>query len=145
MVALGVQKQADLYLPCSTRVHTYGNRDRRYKVPLFNGYVFGRMPEDHVAWYRSNNNVANVIPVVSEAKLLEPLRAIATALDSGMEMEVLPPLTPGTQVLLTAGPLKGLETEVHEISGTNKVIIQLEMIQKIVAIEVEVTHLKRID
>ena len=144
VVALSPLKQAEFYLPCTKRAHEYGSRKRLYEVPLFTGYVFGRMPEDHVPWYRGNQYVANVIPVMHEEKLLSPLRTIATALDSGLELDVLPDMVPGSRVKITAGPLKGLETEIHDLSGQNKVIIQLEMIQKSVAIEIEISHLKRL-
>jgi transcription antitermination factor NusG len=142
VAALPMLKEAEIYLPCTQRVHNYGKRERRYEVPLFTGYVFGRMPLEHIGWYRNNSNVANVIDVVNEQKLLEPLRAIATSLEAGLELDVLPHLGPGTRVLITGGSLKGLETEVQEVSGTNKVIIQLELIQKSVAVEVDVQYLK---
>lgn len=145
VMSLPALKEAQLYLPCTMRAHTYGNRkERRFEVPLFTGYVFGKMPREHVPWYRNNANVANLIPVIHEEKFLAPLRALATALDAGLELEVFPTLKPGTRVKITAGPLKGLETEIHELSGTNRVIIQLELIQKSVAVEVEVQYLKRI-
>jgi len=144
VVALAPLKEAEFFLPCTTRVHEYGNRKRTYELPLFVGYVFGKMPKEHISWYRGNQYVANMIPVVHEEKFLAPLRTIASALASGLEMEVLPDMTPGAKVQITAGPLKGLETEIHEVAGDHKVIIQLEMIQKSVSIEVEVSHLKRI-
>jgi len=145
VLALAALKAADLYLPCTPRVHNYGNRERRYEVPLFTGYVFGRMPREHLSWYRGNAQVAHVIEVVDEARLLTPLRAVAEALASGLQLDVLPPLGPGSRVRVTGGPMKGLEAEVHERSGNDKVVIQLEMIQKAVAVEMDVQYLKRID
>ena len=145
VAALHALKQAEIYLPCTPRVHNYANRVRRYEVPLFTGYVFGRLPGDHVAWYRNNQHVANVIEVVDEEKLLRPLRAIAASLAAGLELEVMPPLGPGTTVLVTGGPLKGLETEVLEIADTNKVLIRLEMIQKVVGVEIEASCLRRLE
>lgn len=144
VLALSALKQAEFYLPSTQRAHEYGSRKRIYDVPLFTGYVFGRMPDEAISWYRGNQYVANIIPVVDEEKLLTPLRAIATALDSGLELDVLPDMIPGSRVKIIAGPLKGLETEIYELSGQNTVVIQLEMIQKSVAIEIELSHLKRL-
>jgi transcription antitermination factor NusG len=145
VVSLTAIKEAECYLPCTTRVHTYGKRERKHEVPLFPGYVFGRMPSEHIPWYRANENVANVIPVLDEKKLLAPLQSIAASLEAGLELEVTAPLGPGTRVKVTAGPLKGLETEVHSISGSNRVVLELEMIQKIVTVEIDAAYLKRID
>lgn len=142
VAALPAQKEAALYLPTIPRVHNYGNRERTYDVPLFPGYVFGKMPIEHVSWYRSHHSVANVIEVVDEEKLLRPLRSVAEALEAGMEVEVLPPMGPGTRVQVTGGKLKGLEAEVQEVSGSKRVTLRLEMIQKTVAIEIDVQYLK---
>lgn len=142
--ALAPQKQAVFYLPCTRRAHQYGNRKRIYEVPLFTGYVFGKMPDEHLSWYRSNRYVANIIPVVDEEKLLTPLRAIATALSSGLDLEVHSDIRPGTRIRITAGPLKGLETEVQQIAGEDKVILHLEMIQKTVAVEIPLSDVKPI-
>ena len=145
VVGLGAIKEAEFYLPSTSRVHTYGTRERTYDLPLFPGYVFARMPANHIVWYRNNAHVANVIEVLDEEKFLAPLRSIAASLEAGLEVEVVAPIGPGTRVQVTGGPLKGLETDVHSLAGKNRIVLELEMIQKIVTVEVDVSYLKRID
>lgn len=141
---LSALQPSTLYLPSINRVHTYGSRVRSYQVPLFPGYVFGCMPTESLSWYRSNRYVANLIEVVDEKALLTPLKSVALSLAAGMHVDMVAPMGPGTRVQVTGGPLKGLEADVHQIDGTNKVVLEVELIQKMVTIDVDVTYLKRI-
>jgi transcription antitermination factor NusG len=123
-------------------MHNYGGRHREYDIPMFTGYVFGRIFKEDRPWYRQNPNVANIIEVIHEKTFLPPLRAIAEALRSGLDLEVYPDLKPGRKVLITGGPMKGVEAEVLELKGHNKVVLHLELIQQSVAMEIDLAYLK---
>lgn len=136
------QKPAHIFLPCLKRVHNYGGRHREYDIPMFTGYVFGRILREDKQWYRQNPNVANIIEVIHEKTFLPPLRAIAEALQGGLDLEVYPNLQPGRKVLIIGGPMKGVEAEVIELKGRNKVVIHLELIQQSVAMEIDLAYIK---
>lgn len=136
------QRPAEIFLPTLERVHNYGGRKRVNQIPMFPGYVFGMIRSEDLRWFRQNANVANILTVVDEAHFLEPLRAVALALQAGMSMEVFPELEPGRAVQITGGPMKGLEAEVAEVRGKNTVFIRLEMIQQTVAMEIDLAYLK---
>lgn len=136
------QKPAKIFLPCIERVHTYGARKRVNLVPMFTGYVFGMIQREDTRWFRQNANVANIIEVLHEESFLPPLRAIAKALKEGRNLDVYPEMAPGKKVMITGGPMKGLEAEVIEIKGVKNVLLRLEMIQQTVAMEIEVAYLK---
>lgn len=142
VLVLRAQRPADMFLPCLERVHNYGARERRYEVPMFTGYVFAKIMREDQRWFRQNHNVANVIEVENEDRLLEPLRAIATALSAGTPMEVLPTLRPGQRIRVTGGSMKGLETDIVEINGENRIVIHVEMIQQSVALEIDPAYVK---
>jgi transcription antitermination factor NusG len=144
VVALQALHPADMFLPCVKRAHNYGARVRTYEIPMFTGYVFAKLRDEDKSWYRQNHQVANLIEITDERKLLEPLRAIATALEAGAEMEVLPFLKPGQRIRVTGGSLKGLETEIIEIRGEKRIVIQVEMIQQSVALEMDPAYIKAI-
>jgi len=141
---LNRQRPAHIFLPCVERVHNYGGRHRAYLIPMFTGYVFARIRREDKVWFRQNQNVANVIEVLNEDRFLSPLRAIAEALREGLDLEVLPALQPGSKVLVTGGPLKGLEAEIIELKGARRVVLHLELIQKSVAMEIDVSYLKAV-
>lgn len=135
-------RDCQTFLPCIERVHNYGNRQREFSVPMFTGYLFACVRSEDLVWFRQNPHVANLIEVVGEAQFLEPLRAVADALEGGVPVEVLPYLQPGNPVRITGGPMKGLEAVVAEVKGDNKVVLQFEMIQQSVAMEIPVAYLK---
>lgn len=136
------QRPAKIFLPCLERIHNYGARKRVNLVPMFTGYVFGMIKREDRRWFLQNPNVANILEVLDEEKFLTPLRAIAEALQAGMNLEVFPEMKPGRKVLITGGPMKGLEAEILEIKGVKNVLLRLEMIQQTVAMEIEVSYLK---
>jgi transcription antitermination factor NusG len=136
------QRPAFMFLPCLERVHNYGPRTRRYEVPMFTGYVFARIRQADKGWYRQNAYVANLIEVVNETRFLEPLRAIAMALTAGTPMEVMPYLQAGQRIRVTGGSLKGLETEIIEVRGENRIVIQVEMIQQSVLLEIDPAYIQ---
>lgn len=143
--ALRRLKPARIFLPTLERVHNYGNRVRVNHIPMFPGYVFAMIQTVDKPWFRQNNQVANLLEVPDEAKFLRPLRAVAEAMRSGMELEVLPFVKPGQKVRITGGPMKGLEAEITEVRGKNKVVLRLELIQQSVALEIAVSYLKAVE
>lgn len=140
--ALCRSKGVPAFLPCITRKHQYGARERAYEVPMFSGYLFARVPLHQQQWFRQNHYVANMLPVTDEAGFLQVLRGIHRALGEGLDLEVLPFLKPGTPVVVTAGPMKGLEAEIAEVEGRNRVVLRLEMLQKTVLLPTEAEYLK---
>lgn len=136
------QRPAHIFLPCLERIHNYGARKRVNQIPMFTGYVFGMIQKEERRWFMQNANVANILEVVDEKHFLIPLRAIATALEEGMNLEVFPDFTPGRKVQITGGPMKGLEAEVKEIKGKSTVLLRLDMIQQTVAMEIDMAYLK---
>lgn len=143
--ALSRQRPARMYLPCVSRVHTYGGRIRTHQVPLFRGYVFGLIHREDRPWFRSNHYVANLLEVVDEGKLLDTLRAVDQALRAEMNVEVLPFLAVGRRVRVVGGPLKGLEAMIADIQGRSQVILALDLIQQTVSMAVDAAFLQPVD
>ncbi|MFH1026857.1 MAG: transcription termination/antitermination NusG family protein [Pseudomonadota bacterium] len=131
----------DFYLPLRRKKHRYGARERVFWSPLFPGYVFCVVTVDQRMTFRQNRHVANLLEVLDQAKLVEQLRQIRQALETGDLLEVLPYLEVGKRVLVTGGPLKGAEGYVQRIKGKDRVIINVDMIRQSVAVEVDNTWL----
>lgn len=133
---------AFLYVPTLRRAHNYGRRVREYDVPLFHGYVFAKIQREHRAWFRNNPYVANLLEVTREREFLLTLQSLAEALTAGLEMEVLPYLKAGKKIIVTGGPMKGLEAVIAEVKGGSRVLLHLELIQKTVAMEIDTAYIK---
>lgn len=132
------------YTPLETRIHRYGNRERENTVPVFSGYVFCAHPEERSAWIQQNQYVANRLPVENAATLLDQLRHIDHALREGQAAEVYNYVVQGQTVRIRSGRLKGVEGVVTELKPGSKVVLNLEMIQKSVAMEVDINLLEPI-
>jgi len=139
---MGRMKEAKSFLPTLRRVHNYGARVRNFDVPMFTGYLFSMIRSEDKSWFRQNPYVANLMEVAREESLLGPLRAIASSLAAGQELEVLDYLQAGKPVRITGGPMKGLEAVIAEVKGQNKVLLNLELIQQSVIMEIDSAYLK---
>ncbi len=126
-----------IFLPLRCKEHRYGGRVRVFWSPLFAGYVFGCFPEKHRYKLKQDHHVANVLPVVDQATLVDQLQQIRQAVACGEMLEVMPGVKTGTRVRITAGPFKGVEGIVEKVEGKTRVIVGIEMIQQAVAIGVE--------
>lgn len=145
LVRHSLQREACMYLPTIPRVHNYGARVREYEIPLFNGYVFGRIAREDLPWFRGNPYVANLLPVPNETELLTALRDVAAALRAEVPVDVLPFLQPGRMVRVIGGPMKGMEAEIAEVKGRQQVILRLELIQQTVAMQIDAAYLQAAD
>jgi len=129
------------YLPLRKRLHKYGARERTFYSPLFPGYVFCLSLPDAAANITQNRYVANHLDVLDQEGLVRQLRQIQKALEIGHDIEVMPCIQEGKVVSVVSGPLKGLEGVVCRIKGKTKVVINVEMIDRAIAVEVEAAML----
>jgi len=129
------------YLPLREAVHTYGRRKRSFRLPLFPGYVFFTADDGGAASVRQNRYAAGVLQVTDQRVLVEQLRQIRQALESGDAVEVMPYLHQGRRVRVTGGPFRGLEGLVSRVRGKCRVIINVDIIQQAVALEIDSTLL----
>lgn len=130
------------YLPLRRKTHRYGGRIRTFELPLFPGYAFCVATSEQKRLLRQNRNVANVLDVIDQQKLLEQLTQIHRALSVGDNVvEVMSYLETGRWVRVTAGPFRGLEGIVIRVQGKTKVVLNVDMIRQSVAVEVDSAYL----
>ncbi len=126
------------YLPCRKSIHMYGARRREFMNPLFPGYLFCLAPDDRLGFIKQNQYVANLLPVFNQAELICFMNQLRQALLVGEELDVLPFIQKGKRVRVVSGPYKGIESEVIELRGQSVVVLQIEILQKSVALPVDV-------
>jgi transcriptional antiterminator RfaH len=125
------------YLPLRRRLHRYGGRERVFFSPLFPGYAFCLADQQQRLTLKQNRHVANVLTVVEQEKLIAQLRQIRRALELGDAAEVLPYLQEGKPVRVKGGTFKGLEGVVVRVKGKTRVVLNVDMINRSMAVEVE--------
>ncbi len=129
------------YLPCRKKIHRYGARCREFLNPMFPGYLFALVPDDRFGFVKQNQYVANLLPVFNQQELIVFMNQLRQALRVGDELDVLPFIRKGSRVRVVSGPYKGIESEVIELRGQSVVVLQIEILQKSVALPVDVSCL----
>jgi transcription antitermination factor NusG len=127
-------------LPLYRSRRRWSDRIKEVTLPLFPGYVFSRFS------YRSRVRVLRVPGVRSVVSAgLKPapipareIEAIGAMARSGLPVKPWPFLKVGQRVVMTAGPLRGLEGILVEFRKTWHVIVSVELLQRSVAAEVDI-------
>ncbi len=135
---------AETTLPVFRSVKKYRGKTLVFEKPLFPGYVFLRMPVSLRLPVQQNDQVANLLNVPDQDEFKEQLEGILLALDSDYEIRLLPALTPGTQVRIKSGPLRGLEAYVENRRGLVEVQLRLEFIGQGAAVRMDADMLEPI-
>jgi len=132
-------KGLETYLPLYRSRRRWSDRVKTIDLPLFSQYVFSQFPlEDRVRVLQT----ASVLSIVSfagapcpvEPSQLEALRAIV---GSGLSYSPWPFLHAGQRVQICGGPLRGLEGILVREKSDLRVVVNLELLQRAVAVEVE--------
>lgn len=115
------------------------DRVRTVEMPLFPGYIFGRFqPADRAQIQRG----AGVVGIVGAGGVDHPItnaemESILALLHSGEEVFRTPFLHVGTRVRVCTGPLAGVVGILQQIKTGYRVVISIEMLQRAVAVEVD--------
>ncbi len=125
------------YLPLVNKTHRYGKRVRAYSSPVFAGYVFVYSDISSLAHLRQHQRVANVLDVRDQMTLVTQLEHIKTALDLDQAFELMPHLSVGMKAIVQAGPLKGIEGFVVQLKNKTRIVLNIDLIQRAMAIEID--------
>lgn len=132
-------KGLESYLPLYRSRRRWSDRVKTIDLPLFSHYVFSQFDlSDRVRVLQT----ASVLSIVSfggapcpvATSQLEALRAIV---GSGLPYSPWPFLQAGQRVEICGGPLKGVEGILAREKSECRVVVNMEMLQRAVAVEVE--------
>ena len=126
-------------LPLYHSRRRWSDRYKEVRLPLFPGYVFCRFS------YRSRVRVLRIPGVRSIVTVgqdpapipASEIDAIEAMVRSGLPVQPWPFLKTGRKVLITSGPLRGVEGIFVEFKKTWQVVVSVELLQRSVAVEVD--------
>jgi transcriptional antiterminator RfaH len=133
-----IRRRIPYFLPMLERTYTSGGRRRRVLIPVFTSYVFfnGGEFERHQAM--CTGRLAQVIPVVDQARLSKELSALERALAaSGDKLMPHPRLAAGDHCRVTTGPFRGIECIVIGQSNPARVVLEVGILGQGVAMEID--------
>ena len=137
-------KELESYLPLYTSRRRWSDRVKTLELPLFHGYVFCRFEvEDR----RKVLSIPSVVSIVSFGGIPCPVREeeielIKTLVGSGLEIMPWPVLRVGQRVRVCEGPLCDLEGILTREKGACRVVVNLDMFQRAVAVEIDRNFLR---
>ena len=140
-----VEKEIEAFLPLRKTLRQWSDRKKWVEVPLFSGYIFVNVNKKQ---YYDAINVNGAVRYISfrgePAEVPEKqITAIKLYLEQMPDEEKeLENLTPGDEVEIIAGPLKGLSGILHSNTNKNKVGIHIDSVGQIIKVEVSRNKLK---
>lgn len=127
----------NFFLPlCQKRLQIRGRSMSSY-VPLFPGYVFLRGDQNARLDALRTNQIIRVLPVPEEDRLRADLERIYRLMECGSPLAPEDRLQEGMPVILTAGPLAGLQGKIIRRNRHMRFVIEVDFIQRGASVEIE--------
>ena len=130
------------YLPLKIKLRSKGRGTVRSELPMFPGYAFACMSEQEKVTLARTNHIVNYISHTKEQELrlcqdLESI-LILEQMQETEELFVSPEIQKGHEVIVSAGPLRGLTGIVKRRKSAHRIVVNVEMISHSVVMELDV-------
>ena len=135
------------FLPLSEVRRKIQRRTVSVQFPLFPGYLFVNLkrPGQRLQLLETNC-LAGILEPASSMSLARSLVMVRRALKAKPDLVSGPPLKKGERVEITSGPFMGIIGLVEEVrgKGSQRVVINIEMIGRSVSVQADAAELKRV-
>jgi transcription antitermination factor NusG len=118
------------YLPLIRKRCLVHGRVAHSYVPLFPGYVFLLSNREERVLALATNRVVRALDVGDQQGLGNDLAQVSRLIASGAPVLPEDRLTPGARVRVLSGPLAGLEGKVIRAASGDRLVIQVDFIQR---------------
>ena len=139
------QHRITYYLPLREETKIYQRRRVKVEKPLFPCYFFATFDAIGREDLLKTNNVLRILEPPSRRQLLYELAQVRKALRVDPTLSTCSALKAGRRVRIMGGPFMGVEGIVRAIKGNTKVCLNVDMIGRAVAVEVDRDYLDVID
>ena len=144
-----VQRELELqgyihYLPLITKMKQWSDRKKKVEEPLFKSYIFVKASEKE---YYDILNIDGAVAYVTFDGKAAPIpewqiEAVRKTVNNHLPFELTgEKLQPGEHVKIKEGNLKGLEGEIINIRGKNRLVIRIESVGYSLIVEMEADNL----
>ena len=132
-------------LPLREETKTYQRRKVTVYKPVFPGYVFLRFPDEDKLTVLKSNLVVRILPVDHQAQFSKELLQIRQALAIDPTLDASAAFQAGRRVLIKSGPFEGVEGVVQVVKGRTKVVLNVDIIGRAIAVEVGMELLEPVE
>lgn len=142
------ENQIECYLPLQKVLKQWSDRKKWVEEPLIRGYIFVNIANDReYLEVLQTDGVVKFITFEGKAAVIpeKQINNIKLLLASEEELEVVPDnIEPGSDIVVHAGPLKGLEGSLIEWRGKHRVKVELETIGQSILVEIPAVYLRKV-
>ena len=107
------------------------------ELPLFDGYVFLYGPIEEAYETDRSGRIVQIIHVSDQSGLERELANIRLAMQCGAKLDPYPYLREGVRACVRSGPLRGLEGVIESRTACNRLILQVQILGRATAIELD--------
>lgn len=133
------------YLPLRREVKIYQRRKVSVYKPLFSGYVFLRMSFNGRAVVMESGQITRLLKAPDSDRLAFELEQIKRVLEIDPGISACQAVEAGVRVRITTGPLIGIEGVVELRRDGGRLVVNVEMINRGVAVQIDADAVERID
>lgn len=133
------RKQKDVFLPTYSVRNKWADRWKTVSMPLFPGYVFCRFDVAARGSVLATTGVIDVVRVGPQPAAVEnsEIEAIQLIVNSQLPAEPYPHLVKGQPVMVTGGPLNGLNGTLTRFRNTVRLVVTVELLCRSVSVEID--------
>lgn len=129
-------------LPLREETKIYQRRRVTVRKPVFPGYCFLCHDSEQRVVVLKSNLVVRLITVIDQGQLVRELAQIRQALTVDPTLDACAAFQAGKRVAIRSGPFCGLEGVVQLVRGKTRVVLNVEMIGRALAVEAEMSMLE---
>jgi hypothetical protein len=126
------------YLPMLTQrtIRRDNRKPRKSILCAFPGYISLTHYQERKADILRTGRIIKVIPVSDQEQFVRQMDQVQTALDQFREVGLLGSLAVGRRVMITAGPLQGVEGVIFRFSKPQKVFLNVAIFGRAVSVTI---------
>ena len=124
-----INREIEYYLPMLTKItrRKDNNKPRKSIVPLFPGYISFCGDKNRLREVISTGRTVSILEIRHQKRFIGEISQIFQALEQGIMVEpCLDSFPLGTRVIVTSGPLRGINGIIFKIHNQNKLILSVE-------------------
>lgn len=134
------------FLPLHKVVRNWSDRRKIIEVPLFPNYIFIYTSASHMHELLKLKELIRYVTFDGKAATVEDDLIVSLKKMAGHDVEVSTfSYVPGTSVRIEEGPFTGVEGVLVRQNGTNRLVVQIQALQRLVSVEISSSRVRPLD
>ena len=132
------------YCPMFKERRQWSDRKKWVNFPLFRSYVFANIELKDNIYILKTIGVNSIVKFQDKISIIpdKVIENIKNITEGAFKVEKADYFIKGDEVIVTSGPLKGLDGIVLDLKGDSKIIMKIEAIQQALSVEISSGQLK---